>query len=276
MYPDTAADTFVLRHGEWRRRLVHQGPGAAFPYAWRLPELARNLERPQRLVAALALARTLFGLGRFGDCHQALEATPTQPGDAPLAILRHAHLAIRCRRVTGQAWATPPAADPDQAVHLDIILDTHYLLDDAPALGVLAPRCRAAALSAGDPARAAWAALLMDWAGARCGETGVPGAGLRALAVLARHHPTRAALGEGIHAHAAFLRDPASALSWLDQALLAADRQGQHQDQARLLYLKSLALAADGQLADADRFLKLARETAKRQGAWRWLEDMAA
>lgn len=271
MYPATPdpEQTFETRHAAWQARSIQLGPTAAFPFAWRLPELARGLARPHRLRAGLALACTLYGQGRFADCLIALAELPTTPGDAPRQAAHLEHLGACCRWIMAQADNLPLSADPD------LRLDSLYLGDAAATLLDEAPRQRQAALLAGHAPEAAWADLLLDWARARTGLPGDARASHSALSLLGATHPSRAALGAGIHAHAAYLREGPWALPWLDQALLLADRLGQHLDQARLLHLKARALEADGQLADAERFLKLARETARRQGAWRWLEDMA-
>jgi hypothetical protein len=96
-----------------------------------------------------------------------------------------------------------------------------------------------------------------------------------ALALLRGIAPVDAARAQALHAEAAFHVSPAWALTWLDEALEQIERHGQHHLKARLLELKARALEANGLLGASSRFLELARETARRQGAWRYLHRMA-
>jgi hypothetical protein len=125
----------------------------------------------------------------------------------------------------------------------------------------------------------AWAALFLHWARARLGREDDPALdpapAHAALALLRGIAPVEAARAQALHAEAAFHASPAWALTWLDEALEQIERHGQHHLKARLLELKARALEANGLLGASSRFLELARETARRQGAWRYLHRMA-
>jgi hypothetical protein len=195
------------------------------------------------------------------------------PGDAGLTAQSRC-LRARCLWLRDEVDAAlaevERVAYPDRLALLQSRAAFRFLTDD-PASSQLAEYLQAAEAAGGE--HAAWAGLLADWAGPE------DKAGLlrahAALAWLRIHAPAKGAEGEAIHAEARFRRRPAQALVWLDHALEQCEKFGQHHLKARLLHRKSLALEASGQLGEAGRFLELARETAQRQGAWRYLRDMA-
>lgn len=255
----TPGERFQQRLAAWRVRHRSQGATQAYPYAWRLPELARPLGREALSQAQHALALTLYELGRFAEARAAL---PEPAADPDLTLLQ-----ARCLCLLGEAAAglqlarALPTASPGLA-HL------HFLLDDADAT--------LAALAAGpaapdDAGEAPWTTLLRGWAGARRGLVPDEGGMQRALAELRALAPALAAQGAALHAEARFHQGPCWALTWLDDALALGDGHGQHHLKARLLGLKARALAADGRLGEAGRFQRLAQDLARRQGALLYL-----
>ncbi len=272
--PLTTADRseFERRYALWAELHARFGSARSYPYAWRMPDLARDEGPKARFRAALALAQTLYAMGRFDEALAALPGSD-RPGDAGLTAQSRC-LRAHCfwlRGDTGTALAEAErGAYPDRLALLQSQAVFRYLMDDS-ASPRFAEYLQAAEAGGGE--HAAWAGLLADWASP---ENGVGVSRIHAaLAWLRIHRPAKAAEGEAIHAEARFRRTPAEALVWLDHALEQCEKFGQHHLKARLLRRKSLALEASGQLGEAGRFLELARETAQRQGAWRYLRDMA-
>ncbi len=264
---------FERRHARWAELQRDFGPIRSFPYAWRLPDLARRAGGGARFRAALALAETLIAMGRHGEALAAL------PGDdephpaglaAPLRFCRACCLAWSdveeeahaCLEAAVRSWTRPidglaararfaflaNSPDPQAGLaYLQAALD----LQEAPHL--------------------AHARLLADWAQPG---TVAPGELHQSLAWLRRHAPAKAAEAETCYAEARLRQTPAEALVWLDLALEQVERFGVHGLKPRLLYRKSQSLEAGGQLRDASRFLELAHTTARRLGAWRELRAM--
>lgn len=265
--PRPASEEFERRYAQWAELHARFGSARSYPYAWRLPDLARQADTLARHRAALALARTLYAMGRFGEARAAL---PDQAGEtAPAAH----ELRLRCLWLLGESGADLEHACridyPDPLDTLRARADFAHLMNDPARAG---PVIRAYAKAAGShDENGAWAALLMDWL--EPGRAASPSHA--ALAWLCAHRPARGAEGEALHAEARYRQAPAHALAWLDHALDQVELYGQHHLKVRLLHRKALALEAGGHLGVAARFLTLARETAQRQGAWRYLHDMA-
>lgn len=258
-----APSPFTLRHARWAELLARQGPARAYPYAWRLPKLARG-EGPQAMArAALALGRTLYGLGRFPEALHNLARAP-EVGDAGLTAAID-DLRRRCLWLTGEAVQPPPAGAGNWLQRAYF----HYL-SDRP----LPPAEAACTIERTGGAGQAWSALLTHWSRLRAGLPSPAAPPHAALAGLRRQAPAEAAEAAAVYAEAAFHAAPGWSLVWLEEALAEGERYGQHLLKARLLYRKACALEAAGALREAARFLALARELAARQGAWRWQREM--
>ncbi len=280
--PSLRENPFEQRFAIWADLRARFGSARSYPYAWRLPELARDQGAGARFRAALALAETLYEMGRFGAARDSLPDADGGPADAAAAVAASLDLRARCawqRGETDTALALAEAArrsHPDRLAALGI--HTRFLfLADAPEAAL--PCCRDyrdAARDAGSAVDLAWSALLIHWAECRLGEASAPAPPHAALALLRATSPTAAAQGEAVHAEAVFHQSRAASLVWLEHALAQGESYGQHHLKARLLALKADALDACGLLSEAARFRKLARETAERQGAWRYARDMAA
>lgn len=224
-------------------------------------------------MAALALAQTLYIMGRF---QAALAAVPD--ANAPVAG------AWRIQARTLRAWslwllddtdaaqaAWQAMNDADAPVAARVRAECLYLTEAAESNPqTMADYQRGVEGQAG--AHAAWARVLADWWHPARGPALSRLHG--ALGWLQRHAPAGSARAAAVFAEARFREAPAHALVWLDAALDQVERYGQHDLKARLLHKKVLALEAAGQLAEAGRFLTVARETAQRQGAWRYLRAM--
>jgi hypothetical protein len=293
--PAPGTSAFEQRHATWA--LLHDrfGPARSYPFAWRLPELARDQGRHARLRASLALGRTLYAMGRFrealaslpepGTLSQADEDQPDQyqPDEAELTA-DLLDLRARCLWLQDETADAPPPAEaawpvrPPALHRLRARVSMLCLTDDAEAALTLGADYRNAAHVAESDSDQAWAVLFLHWARARLGrddDPAGPAPAHAALALLRRISPVDAARAQALHAEAAFHTAPAWSLTWLDEALEQIERHGQHHLKARLLELKARALEANGQLGASSRFLTLARETARRQGAWRYLHRMA-
>ena len=270
--PERFPDTFATRHAVWAELHARFGPARSYPYAWRLPELARRGGALAEARAALALGRTLYAMGRFAEIPGQLPyaATLVQADPGLLAALDD--LQQRCAWLRGEDLpdaVLPVPMAPEQRGYRTYFL---YLRDEPASLDALAEELAAGSASL---AEQAWAAILAHWARARLGQAAAPAAAHTAVAAMRRQAPAEAAHAAGVMAEAAFHLGPAWSLVWLDDALDQVERFGQHHLKARLLHFKARALEAAGWLGEAGRFLKLARETAERQGAWRYLRGMA-
>jgi hypothetical protein len=221
-------------------------------------------------------------MGRFGEALANLPDADVTPSADPAELIADLlDLRARCHWLQDQtdaAWSLAEAAwsvQPRSPHRLHARLSFLQLADEPEAVLAVVPRYREAARAAGSASDQAWSALFQHWAHARLGQDGDPAPVHAALSRLREVSPVAAAQGEALHAEAAFQASPAWSLAWLDQALEQGERSGQHHLKARLLSYKARALEANGVLGEASRFLKLARETAQRQGAWRYLRDMA-
>ncbi|KAF0103227.1 MAG: hypothetical protein FD187_459 [bacterium] len=266
---------FAARHARWTELHARFGPARAYPYAWRLPELARGEGRLASVRAALALSLTLYGLGRFPEALRNLSPDLfLEEDDAELAAAVD-DLRRRCLWWMGEDIAPPPDVSPPGCPPAPAALLRRayfHFLSDRP----LPPEDTAwqAALAA-DDFHGAWLTLLVYWSRLRVGQPASATDAHAALAALRRQAPAEAAHAAAVYAEAAFHLAPALSLVWLEEALEQGERFGQHHLKVRLLHLKARALEAGGALREADRFLALAREWAARQGAWRVLRDMA-
>lgn len=271
---EPASGEFDRRYAAWAHLHRNEGPARSFSYAWRLPELARREGGLARFRGALALAQTLFAMGRYTD---ALTALLDSHDAAPPSLIAQALYCRACCLATrdemeaarssleGAAALWPDRLDALAAqAHFAFVCDVPDPVAGAAYLQ--------AAREVGVEAHLARARLLADWAGPDVVEAGECH---QALAWLRQHAPAEAAEDEALHAEARFRQSPAQALVWLDHTLEQVDRYGQHRLKTRLLHRKSQALEAAGQLGEAARFLGLARESAQRLGAWRELRAMA-
>lgn len=240
--------SFAQRFSLWAQLHQQQGPGRSYPYAWRLPELARTLGRIPLRQARFALALDLYTLGRFDESLAALPEAGEmdaatmlrrrlhlllghgEPGEegAGMPLREHAYLAYL--RDLPVAWSSPGHEDINEA-------DRH------------------------------WLTVLVTWSRARRGEPVSLAAGHRALARLRSLVPSLAAQAEAVHGEAVYWLGPRWAPVWLDHALDQVELFGQHHLKARLLGLKASALEAAGELGEGARFRKLAQALAARQGA---------
>lgn len=270
--------------------MLHTRYGAvrSFPYSWRLPDLARDEGRLAGLRARVALGSTLYAMGRFGEALANLPepATPPEANEAGL-VADILDLRARCLWLRDDAPAALSLAEAAWSMESRVLrrlqarVSFLYLADDPAAALAMGADYREAALAVASKTDQAWAALFLHWAHARLGRDDDangdvdPAPAHAALALLRSIVPADAAQGEALFAEAAFQQSPAWSLVWLDEALVLGERFGQHHLKARLLALKARALDANGLLGESSRFLKLARETASRQGAWRYLRGMA-
>jgi hypothetical protein len=229
------------------------GPGRSYPYAWRLPDLARPLGRAAVDRACHALALDLYTLGRF---QEALAALP-QPHAAEAECLgQRLALLLEHRPPVGETRHR--TLDVEEACYLGYLENRPLDWPAQQAVGTTAPE-------------QAWRALLLAWHRARSDravdrET-LLASSHQALATLRAGHPALAAQGEAVLAETHYWLGPRWATVWLDQALDQADLYGQHHLKARLMGLKARALEAAGELGEGARFRKQARALAERQGA---------
>jgi hypothetical protein len=247
----SAEQAFAERFAIWQQLHRQEGTGRSYPYAWRLPELARPLGRIRLSQARHALALDLYILGRFQEALTAL----SEAGEGETEqdqILRH-----RLVRLLDQ-----PAGEVALEGGLPVA-EVAYLayLQDRPL-----------DWPAGTPALPGeadqrWWDVLRTWSLARLGEAPSLAASHRALARLRRLYPVLGAQAEAVHAETVFLLGPRWAVVWLDLALDQVERYSQHHLKARLLGLKARALEAAGELGEGGRFRKQARALAERQGA---------
>ena len=262
---DSGLSAFEQRYAQWAERHVRLGAARSYPYAWRLPDLARQADAPARSRAALALAQTLYAMGRFGEALAAL----ADAGPAPAAL----ELQARCLWLQGDDDGARARlgriAYPDSLDGLRARAGFAQLEGDPT--GAAAPILAYGAAAAGQGEHGAWATLLSHWLDPEAD----PARPHRALAWLRAHRPAASAEGEAMFALARLRAEPAAALVWLDHALAQGEHYGQHHLKARLMLGKVRALEAGGNLGVAAKFQALARETAQRQGAWRYLQAMA-
>lgn len=251
--PQSPEQRFAERFATWEQLHRTQGPGRSYPYAWRLPELARPLGRVPLQQAQHALALDLYTLGRF---EEALEALPEQ-GDEPASNpLRHRLNLLLAQAEPNQAQTCAlPSAERD---YCDYLLGR---LLQGPGPNVVPHE------ETVPEAEWLWSTVLHAWSQAREGRGVALSASHLALASLRRLHPTLAAQAEAVFAETVYWQGPRWAPVWLDHALDLVDRYSQHHLKARLMGLKARALEAAGDLGEGARFRKQAKALAERQGA---------
>lgn len=258
--PPSPAQRFAERHTLWEQLHRLHGPGRSYPYAWRLPELARPLGHLPLRQAQHALALDLYTLGRFEESLTALP--PPQDG-----VLGES-LRLRLNLLLGHT-------DPDsmRAEGLPITQREYcaYLLGlplRETGLGAV-PHDETA-----PEAERLWSTVLHAWSLARQGRDIDLSASHRALARLRGLHPSLAAQAQAVFAETVHWLGPRWAPVWLDHALDQVDLYSQHHLKARLMGLKAQALDAAGAQGEGARFRKQAVALAQRQGArlyLRWL-----
>jgi len=264
----------------WLEAEALAGPQRSYRLARKLPQHLRTQGRSAAARADWAVARTLFWMGRFAESRDLLAAihlddlTPETNTDFNLALLIPAQLAWALALLGetesaiehGQralAWAQNQTNSAQLTAAHDFLAHLHCFLD-APAATLAYthhPSDRAT--------------LLEYWALSRLGQPTDETAAQTALARLRRSEPAGEARAFSLYAQAQFHQAPAHALTHLDAALDLNARFGLHHWEARLLHLKSRSLDAAGQLGEASRFLRLAQETAQRQCARLFLNDIA-
>ena len=257
------AHLFAERYATWQQLHRRHGPGRSYPYAWRLPELARPLGQPYANQALHALALDLYCLGRFPE---ALEALSAQSG------ADSADESVRLRQYILCLTGHETVLDSGSNLYLkylcaENLCDAGYLTNqncNYPALTSLPPE-----------AAPHWQALLNAWAQTRQAQSSDLEPLHRALAALRKSTPSLSAQAEALFAEIQFLQNPRWSVDWLDHALDQVESFSQHHLKARLLFLKAQALAASGELKESIRFKTLAISLAKRQGAQHYLERWA-
>lgn len=244
---------FTERLATWVHLHRLHGPGRSYPYAWRLPELARPLGRVPVQRAQQALALDLYTLGRFAE---ALEALP-EPGDglAEEGLRQHLNLLLgHTEPGSMQADGLPVA----QKAYCDYLLGRPLRGLELEAMPNDATATEAERL---------WSTMLRTWSLALGAHEAPLAASHQALARLRALHPTLAAQAEALFAETVYWLGPRWAPVWLDHALDLVDRFSQHHLKVRLMGLKARALEASGDLGEGARFRKQARALAERQGA---------
>ena len=239
---------FAQRFTSWEILHHQQGPGRSYPYAWRLPELARPLGRTHRIQAHFALALDLYTLGRF---EEALAALPEADDWEETTVLRRRLHLLLGHREPGEDEVGIPLGEQAYLAYLQDLPEAWK----APDLSDMGEVDRP------------WLTVLRIWSLARQGQPVSLTASHLALARLRGLAPTLAAQAEAVHAEAAYWLGPRWAPVWLDHALDQVELFSQHHLKPRLLGLKARALEASGKLREGARFRKLAQTLAKRQGA---------
>lgn len=286
-------DTFFQA---WLSTDAQLGPQHAYRLACHLAKALRPLGRSAAMRADWALAYTLFWRGRFVDA-QALLTECTLERVNSQTDAEFAHIDLQLLLIVQKSWNT--AVLSDRATALGQVADLavytrsdntplhrayaghalsllHCLLDQAADCLAWSRTAQVAAADCDDPSLLPQAQILEYWAGSRLrqaqaqDENGVQ----TALAALRRLGPAQEARSFGLYAQALFHQSPNHAATQLDAALDLNARCGLHLWDARLQHLKALSLDAAGQLTEADRFLHMARETARHQGATLFLNDM--
>jgi hypothetical protein len=278
----------------WLAADAEAGPQRAYRQACRLRDPLRQLGRVGAARADWALAHTLFWMGRFDEALTLLSALRLDAIDPQvdagfrhiglellipaqlswtLALLgdKRAALAHAESLKVGENIATPTRLIAYASHALSLL---HCFLDRPETCLVWSQRTRTAAERDEPTGLAESACLLEYWARSRLGATADETGAQHALAALRRRGPAPEARAFSLYAQALFWQAPRHAITQLDSALDLNARCSLHLWQARLLHLKSLSLDAAGQLAEAERFLHLARETAQRQRARLFLDPI--
>jgi hypothetical protein len=254
----------------------------------------RPLGRTAAVRADWALAHTLFWRGRFEQAHTLLAAVRlnviTSAADAAfnhvdLALLIPAQLswtlallgektAALAQAERALAW-TSVRPEPVQRAFAEHALSLlHSFLDSPEAALTWSRQAQASAAACALPELGDSAQLLEYWALSRLGQPTHEARAQTALAALRRLGPGHEARAFSLYAQALFHQSPAHASTQLDAALDLNARCGLHHWEARLQHCKSQSLDAAGQLDEASRFLLLAQETAQRQGARLFLDNI--
>jgi len=275
----------------WLETDATAGPQRAYRLACRLPEQMRPIGRTAAARADWALAHTLFWRGRFAESRALLAAirsdaiTPEAGADARLELLIPAQLSLALATLgeidaaLAQAGlALSWAQDQPEAMHLasacGYLSLLHCFLDAPAATLEWSRRARAAASKRAQISLIHSTNLLEYWALSRLGQPTDEAAAQTALAELRRIGRAQEARAFSLYAQGLFHQAPIHACTQLDAALDLNASCGLHHWEARLLHLKSQSLDAAGQLGEASRFLHIAQETAQRQGARLFLNDI--
>jgi len=279
----------------WLAADAEAGPQRAYRLACRLRDPLRQMGRVGAARADWALAHTLFWMGRFGEAQTLLTALRLDVID-PQADAAFGHIGLQLLIPAQLSWTTALLGDrPTALAHAESLVTSansatptthaayvchalgllHCFLDMPETCLAWSLRTRIAA-DCGDPTGLAESARLLEyWAQSRLGVAADEAGVQLALASLRRRGPAPEARAFSLYAQALYWQAPRHADTQLDSALDLNARCSLHLWQARLLHLKSLSLDAAGKLAEAERFLHLARETAQRQGAWLFLDPIA-
>jgi hypothetical protein len=269
---------FKERYARWHQLHLLEGPGRAYPYAWRLPEMARPLGQPFVNQAHHALALDLYCLGRFPE---ALAALPAEDeGEVSIEM-------TQLRRYIHCLSQADPVDSPIELPLDDLYLN--YLHIPVPSVSPhLATQACHAPLLTQSPSSAAqpWQGLLQAWLAVQQAQNLHEVVSAKChpkwhttwhaklhsyLASLRAISPCLGAQAEAIFAEIQYCIAPRWSVVWVDHALDKVESFSQHHLKARLLFLKAQALAASGELAESLRFQRLAITLAKRQGALRYL-----
>lgn len=256
--PQTPEQRFAERFATWEQLHNTQGPGRSYPYAWRLPELARPLGRVALQQAQHALALDLYTLGRFKE---ALEALPEAGDDQASNHLRH-RLNLLLAHPEPNVMQVYDLSVTERD-YCDYLL-SHPLQDPGPS-----PVSNDETVPEADRL---WSTVLHAWSQAREGRDVALSASHQALASLRRLNPTLAVQAEAVFVETIYWLGPRWAPVWLDHALDLVDQYSQHHLKARLMGLKARALEAAGDLGEGARFRKQAMAMAERQGARLYLD----
>lgn len=264
----------------WLEADALAGPQQSYRLARKLPQHLRTQGRTVAARADWAVAHTLFWMGRFTESRDLLAAvnldalTPDADTDFnprrlipvqlawALALLGDAESAVDHGQ-RALAWAQSQA-NSAQLTAIHAALAQLYCFLDAPEATLEYAR---------HPSD--MTVLLTYWAQSRLGEPIDEAAAQTALSRLRRQRPADEARAFSLYAQAQFHQSPEFALTQLDAALDLNARFGLHHWEARLLHMKSQSLDAAGQLTEASRFQRLAIDTAQRQGARLFLNDIA-
>jgi len=235
-----------------------------------------------------ALAHTLFWRGRFAESHALLASiqidaiTPEAGAEARLELLIPAQMSwalillgetdiALAQAENALRWARQHPAASHFALACGYQALLHCFLDAPLATLEWSRQARAAAAERAPTNLIPHTHLLEYWALSRLGQPTHEAGAQIALAALRRLGRAEEARGFSIYAQGLFHQTPSLACTQLDAALDLNARCGLHHWEAHLLHLKSRSLDAAGQLGEASRFERLAKETAQHQGAWLFL-----
>lgn len=284
-------DTFFQA---WLTADMRVGPQKAYRLARRLADAMRPLGRSASIRADWALAHTLLWRGRFIDAQALLAEIAPERVDLA-ADAGFSHIDLKLLLTAQKSWNSAllndlPAAQRHSAALIDFVHGDSYPLHRAYASHALsllhclfdqATECldwsraaQADASNSGDSGLLSLSRVLEYWASSRLHLAQDEQRVQAALASLRRLGPAQEARGFSLYTQALFHQSPSHAATQIDAALDLNARFGLHLWDARLQLLKARSLDAAGLLGEADRFLNMARETARKQGAWLFLKDM--